>query len=741
MKCKLLSGFAICLIMNVFPVTAQDPELLVDSVDPSIGGVGVVLEPTRPAVHLPNSLVRVFPVRKDQLDDQISNFPLTLASHRLHMVFAFLPLSGDYHPGWWGKKLEYGEETEKPYYYQTRFEVTGDILEFSPQARSGYFRVGFNGNEDHFFRLGTFGSRGEITVTGTRKITGREEFAGMTAYFYAETDCDIQGVQYADAEKKTRAMIHLGHGNKTCGLRYGISYISVEQARENLQREIPDWNFDAVKNHALETWENALSLIRVEGGTPAQKRVFYTALYRCYERMVDISEYGKYFSAYDHSVHESDEPFYVDNWLWDNYIALEPLHMILHPERSQQQIRSYIRMYQQGGYMPSFALVFGDWPAMTGNFAAAWMADAWFKGLRGFDLNIAYQGIRKNSMEATLIPWRNGPLTSLDHFYNEKGYFPGLPPGEPETVPEVDPNWEKRQSVSVTTANSYSDWCIALLAGELGLKDDETLFLKRAEFYKNLFRTDKGFMWPKDQHGSWIEPYDPRFAGREYFTENNAYTYNWDVKHDLQGLFELMGGREKAREKLDQLFREDLGLPKWKFWYTQPDASGLVGQFVMGNEPSFHIPYIYNYLGAPWRTQKRIRMLLDTFFTDNLFGIPGDEDGGGMSAFVVFSMMGFFPVTPGIPVYNLGSPVFNKITIALPDGKKFVIQAPNNSASNIYIQEAQLDNKPLNRPWFHHDDIMGGGVLDLSMGNLPNKHWGSRPEDAPPSSLKPGLRP
>lgn len=740
MKCKLLFGLAIYLIMNVFPVSAQGLERLTDYVDPSIGGVGVVLEPTRPAVHLPNSLVRVFPVRKDQLDDQISNFPLTLASHRLHMVFAFLPMSGEFHSGWWGKKLEYGEETEKPFYYQTRFEDTGDVLEFSPQARSGFFRIGFNGNEEHFFRLGTFGASGEITVTGPRQITGREEFAGMTAYFYAETDCDIHGVEYADTEKKTRAMIHLGSGRKTCGLRYGISYISIEQARQNLQREIPDWNFNAVKNHALETWENALSRIRVEGGTLAQKRVFYTALYRCYERMVDISEYGRYYSAYDHSVHESDEPFFVDNWLWDNYIALEPLHMILHPERSLQQIRSYIRMYEQGGYMPSFALVFGDWPAMTGNFAAAWIADAWFKGLRDFDLNAAYQGVRKNSLEATLIPWRNGPPTSLDHFYNKKGYFPGLPPGEPETVPEVDPNWEKRQSVSVTTANSYSDWCIALLAGELDLKDDVSLFLKRAEFYKNVFRADKGFMWPKDQHGNWIEPYDPRFAGREYFTENNAYTYNWDVKHDLQGLFELMGGREKAREKLDQLFREDLGLPKWKFWYTQPDASGLVGQFVMGNEPSFHIPYIYNYLGAPWRTQKRIRMLFDTFFTDNLFGIPGDEDGGGMSAFVVFSMMGFFPVTPGIPVYNLGSPVFNKVTITLPDGNKFVIQAPNNSATNIYIQEASMGNRPLTRPWFHHDDLIRGGILNLNMGNHPNKNWGARQEDAPPSSLKHGLQ-
>ncbi|MDR0864291.1 MAG: glycoside hydrolase family 92 protein, partial [Candidatus Symbiothrix sp.] len=376
-----------------------------------------------------------------------------------------------------------------------------------------------------------------------------------------------------------------------------------------------------------------------------------------------------------------------------------------------------------------------DWPAMTGNFAAVWMADAWFKGLRDFDLNTAYEGLRKNSLEATLLPWRNGPRTVLDYFYNEHGYMPGLPPGEKETVSEVDTVWEKRQAVAVTTANSYSDWCIAQLATETGNATDRDLFLKRAGFYKNVYRADKGFMWAKDKNGDWIEPYDPRFVGREYFTENNAYTFNWDVKHDLTGLFELMGGRDKAEEKLDQLFREDLGLPKWKFWFTQPDASGLVGQFVMGNEPSFHIPYLYNYLGAPWKTQKRVRLLLDAFFTDNLFGIPGDEDGGGMSAFVVFSMMGFFPVTPGIPVYNIGSPVFEKITIALPNGKQFVISAKNSSKENKYIQSATLNGNPLNRPWFTHDDLVNGGTLEFVMSATPNKQWGSKPEDTPPSAI------
>ena len=451
--------------------------------------------------------------------------------------------------------------------------------------------------------------------------------------------------------------------------------------------------------------------------------------------MVDINEYGKYYSAYDHKVHETNEPFFVDNWIWDNYIALEPLHMIINPEMATERIKSYIKMYEQGGYMPSFALIFGDWPAMTGNFSATWFADAWFKGLRDFDIETAYEGIKKNSLDATLIPWANGPKTVLDDFYNKNGYMPGLYPGEEETVDKVSLPWERRQAVSVTIENSYSDWCIAQLASELNYKEDEKLFLRRAGNYKNVFRVDKGIMWPKDKYGNWIEPYDPRFADRMYFTENNAFTYNWSVKHDLHGLFDLMDEKYGAEATLDQLFREDLGTSKWKFWYKQPDASGLVGQFVMGNEPGFHIPYIYNYLGSPWKTQKRIRTLLDAFFTDNYFGIPGDEDGGGMSSFVVFSMMGFFPVTPGIPVYNIGSPVFEKISIDLPNNKKFTVIAENNSKANKYIQKAFLNGKALNRPWFTHNDIIKGGTLKLIMGSQPNKKWGSNKDDSPPSAL------
>lgn len=731
---KIVFSFLI-FIISTLNLSAKKPQSNLHSVDPTIGSVGVILEPTRPTVQLPNCMVRVFPMRKDQLDDQISNFQLLQTSHRLAPVFAFLPISGEINESTWTQKLEYGAEVLTPYYYHTTFEDTGDGIGFAPQVHSGIFKIDFKQNQKHFLRMGLFSGVGEITVEGKNSISGTEEFSGMKAYFYAETDKDISGVLYQNSTDKKAVLIGLGEQAQTVLFRYGVSYISIEQAKTNLQKEIPYWDFEAVKNNAQKIWEKVFAQINVKGGTIAQKRVFYTSLYRCYERMVDINENGKYYSAYDHKVHESNEPFYVDNWLWDTYIALEPLHIILNPEKETQKIKSYIKMYQQGGTMPSFALVFGDWPAMTGNFAATWMADAWFKGLRDFDLKTAYEGLRKNSLDATLIPWRNGPKTEIDDFYNQHGYMPALHKGEKETVSIVDTVWEKRQAVSVTTANSYSDWCISRLSAELKKTDDQKLFLKRSANYKNVYRADKGFMWSKDKEGNWVETCDPCFSGREYYTENNAYTYNWDVKHDLTGLFELMGGCQKAEEKLDQLFREDLGLRKFEFWTTQPDASGLVGQFVMGNEPSFHIPYIYNYLGAPWKTQKRVRMLLNSFFTDNLFGIPGDEDGGGMSAFVVFSMMGFFPVTPGIPVYNIGSPVFKNISIKLSNGKAFTIVAKNSSDSNKYIQKAFLNGKSLNKPWFTHEDLINGGKLELEMGSQPNKLWGSNINDAPPSSI------
>jgi predicted alpha-1,2-mannosidase len=727
-------SFLILLSQNLI---AQKKTSNVQYIDPTIGSVGLLLVPTRPTAHLPNSMIRVFPSRKDQIDDQIDFFPLSISSHRQPNLFSLMPVSGSYTNASWKKSFTWYNETTTPYYYAVRLEENGDSVEFTPSARSGFFRFHFLNNDPHFLRFGILNNGGSINVEGKRIITGSDSVKALPAFFYAEINTDIIETRFADNSQK-QLLARVDDKEATVELRYGISFISIEQAKQNMLKEVGTQTFTAIKQKAFDVWNKTLSQVNVKGGSEAQKKVFYTSLYRSYERMININEYGKYYSAYDRKVHELNKPFYVDNWLWDTYIALEPLHTILNPQMEVDKINSYISMYEQSGWMPSFALAFGDDPCMTGNHAAAWMADVWIKGNQSFDLTKAYEGLKKNSLTATLLPWRNGPATSLDRFYNEKGYMPSLYSGEKETVMEVH-GFEKRQAVSVTLENSFDDWCIAQLANVLNKKEDRDLFLKRAANYKNVFRTDKGFVWPKDEKGNWIEPFDPKFSGgqggRNYTTENNAYTWNWSVKHDLQGLFQLMGGKEKAEAKLDNLFEEGLDRSKYDYWYTFPDATGLVGQFVMGNEPSFHIPYLYNYTGSPWKTQKRIRMLLDTWYTDNLFGIPGDEDGGGMTAFVVFSMMGFFPVTPGIPVYNIGSPLFENISINLSNGKTFTVIAKNNSSVNRYIQSATLNGKEWNKPWFTHASLMNGGTLELIMGPTPNKSWGADDQSAPPSKM------
>jgi predicted alpha-1,2-mannosidase len=269
--------------------------------------------------------------------------------------------------------------------------------------------------------------------------------------------------------------------------------------------------------------------------------------------------------------------------------------------------------------------------------------------------------------------------------------------------------------------------------------DDYQLFLGRAANYTNVYRVDKGFVWPKDANGQWIEPFDPGFSGgqggRDYTTENSAYTYNWEAPQDLRGLLNLMGGREAAGRKLDELFRAGLGRSKYEYYATFPDSTGLVGQFVMGNEPSLAIPYLYNHAGTPWKTQKRVRELLDYWFTDTHMGIPGDEDGGGLSAFVVFSMMGFYPVVAGIPTYELGSPVFDRVTIHLHNGKSLRVISRNNSVNNKYIHDVTFDGQPMNRLWFTHAAAVAGATIELEMSDTPNTGLGSAPETLPPSSM------
>ncbi|GAA3751981.1 GH92 family glycosyl hydrolase [Terriglobus aquaticus] len=725
------AALAVAAVVCVGPLVLRAQSVgsragVVDEVDPTIGNVSILLEPTRPTAYLPNSMVRMYPVRKDALDPEIQYFPLTILSHRQPELFAVMP--GD------GKPAAYDAEHATPYFYTSRFDDGMIGTEFAPAHQAGYFRFTFPDGKATLLVRNLH--PGSVKLVDAKVVTGEEKVMGVTAYFYAETSAPVraESAHVGDGDRVSLT----ASGAKSLDFRYGVSFISVEQAKRNLQREIPAFEFERVKDAARATWNAALGQIEVEGGTPAQRRVFYTALYRCMERMINITEDGRYYSGFDHQVHEDARPFYVDNWLWDTYRAMEPLQTLLNPDMQADKIQSYVRMYQQSGIMPTFALTSGPAAIMNGNHAAPWIADAWNKGVRNFDLPTAYAGLRKRSLEQTMLPWTLGPKTVLDDFYAAHGYMPALRPGEKETVPQVA-SFEKRQPVPVTLGNSTDDWCIAQLAGVLHKPEDRALFLKRAANYRNLYRADKGLMWPKDDQGNWIEPMDPKFGGglggREYYDENNGYTYAWDVPHDYAGLIALMGGRAKAEANLDQLFREPLGRSRYEFQAKFPDSTSMIGQFSMANEPSLNIPYLYDRMGAPWKTQARVRSILTAFFPDDLQGIPGDEDGGGLSSFVVWSMMGVYPVMPGVPVYDVASPVFTKVTVHLKSGKDFVIAAPASSADNEYVESVRWNGKAMDHLWITHKDVTSGGTLDLTMGSVPNRLLGSQEKAAPPDSM------
>jgi predicted alpha-1,2-mannosidase len=705
----------------------------VDYVNNRIGNTSILLVPTFPVTHLPNSMLRMIPAHVEFVTDRMHGLPLNVPSHRQGDVLYLMPYCGEAGGLTPGMNYRYDHEVSTPYHYSVYFDDHGITARFAPAARSAAFTLAFEKEGPRYVMLRTAGN-GELHAEG-RTMHGYENYHGARHYFYLEFEQEPVETGSRDTEQKAACYAAFGESVKEVRLRYGISYISVEQARKNLGKT--GYDCETLAGNARSEWNGTLGKISVEGADEDQKTVFYTSLYRAHERMVNISEDGKYYSGFDGKVHgDEGVPFWTDDWIWDTYLALHPLQTILNPKAEEQKLASYIRMCEHSGqqWMPTFPCVFGDAHCMNGNHAAVMFADALCKKIP-FDVEKAFEGMKNTVLTETMIPWRRAPKTELDDFYHEHGWFPALYPGEKETVPLVS-DFEQRNAVAVTLAASLDDWCIAQMAKHLGREEDYQFFLKRAFNYRNLFNRETGFFHPKDKNGKFIEPFDYIFSGgigaRAYYDENNAWTYLWDTRHNVAGLIGLFGGNQPFTDKLDQLFVEGLKLPKWQYYAIHPDATGSVGQFVMGNEPSFHIPYLYNYAGQPWKTQKRIRMLLESWFRNDLMGIPGDEDGGGMTAFVVFSQLGFYPVTPGIPVYTVGSPVFARSSIRMDNGKVFTIEAPNVSWSNKYIQSARLNGQPLNRTWFTHEELVNGGTLELVMGNRPNKSWGL--ESPPPSA-------
>jgi predicted alpha-1,2-mannosidase len=735
---------------------AQRSKEPVDYVDPNIGGIGQLLTATLPIVQFPYGMARLAPITTPgitdrYLADKIIGFPAGPA-----VLMASVGTIGA-SPDQYASGFDHDFEVSTPYFYETDLLTWGIKAECTATPEAAYYRFTFPASKHSHLML-SLAKDGNLIVIGNDAVAGSARVGApigkpsdvtkeTRAYFYAEFSSPFgawqtmsKGETAHNAESQGDQLEFAAEtettSNQQIGVKVGISYISADQARRNIEREIPHWDFDGVKASGRAAWNRALGAIRIEGGNERQRTIFYTALYRSLDRMTDITEDGHYFSGYDHSVHDANgHDFYVDDGLWDTFRSLHPLQLLLDAHRQEDMVRSYLRMYEQSGWLPSFPSVAGEQAVMIGHHAAEFILDTFAKGYRDFDVEEAYEAMRKNATEATMIPWNRGPLTSIDHIYFDQGFFPALAWGEKETVPQV--GWERRQAVSVTIENSYDDWAVAQLASALGKQQDEAYFRKLASNYQNVFNPAIGFMAPRSADGQWVDHFDPKLGGglggRDYFTEVDAWIYTFGVQHDVAGLIKLFAGRDSFNTKLDQLFVEQYGTSKYQFLGQFPDATGLIGLYAQGNEPSFHIPYLYDFSGQPWKTQRRVRQIMDVWYGDGPLGIPGDEDGGAMSSWYVLSAIGFYPVCPGSPVYEIGSPLFTRTVIHMGNGEDFTILANHASAQNKYIQSATLNGKPLGKPWFRHSDIANGGTLVLEMDDHPNEKWGSAPEDAPPS--------
>lgn len=721
----------------------------VDQVNPYMGNISHLLVPTYPTIHLPNSMLRVYPERQDFTTDQLYGLPMIVTSHRGRSAFNLSPLDRTAKTQFNNVyALDYDNEVIKPYLYTSNLQ-NGDMdVKYAPSHQSALYEIRFRERYAPSLILNT--QSGTISVSGN-KIKASQNLDNKTiVYLYAEVDQQPIKIGTLNGEGKlddqmtsksgdqVAAILHFEPGLELLKIRYGISFISEEQAELNLRREIKDYDLEVLANKGRDIWNNALGKIQVKGLSPDDEALFYSSAYRCYERPVNITEDGRYFSAFDGQVHAAERPFYTDDWIWDTYRATHPLRLLIDQDVESDMIQSFVRMAEQMDqfWLPTFPEITGDSRRMNSNHGVATIADAYSKGLRSFDVEKAYQSAKGAIEDKTLAPWSAQPAGWLDDFYKTHGYIPALKPGEEETVPEVH-HFEKRQPIAVTLGTSYDEWCLAQLAMQLGKKEDHEKYSKRALNYRNVFNAKTGFFHPKDKDGKFIEPFDYRYDGgqgaREYYGENNGWVYRWDVPHHIADLIDLMGGRNKFIENLDQTFREPLGKSKFEFYSQLPDHTGNVGQFSMANEPSLHVPYLYNYVGQPWKSQKRIHQLVHQWFRNDLMGMPGDEDGGGMSAFVVFTMLGFYPVTPGMPIYVIGTPFFKEAQITLSGGKKLMIKAENLSKQHKYIQSAKINGKEWNKAWFAHDDIVNGGLIEFVMGQYPNKEWGAKMEDAPPS--------
>ena len=691
-------------------------------VDTNIGTIGHLLQATAPTVQSPHGAALVEPVFRAGMKDRYFSdkiFGFTAG----HAIVMPTTLAGDYMACASG--FDHDFEAAKPDHYEVLLEDSGIREKHTACDNRGVFVFDYP-QGDAYITVYVKDCSVLRYEEGFLFAEGSQEFVGpmatvlkvdaLKAEFF---DTELPNSHKPEIREAARAVRLTVKGGTVC-VPFAISPMGLESARKSFRGS----SYEEVLADCKARWNEVLGKVRVEGGSEQRLRSFYTAIYRATSRMHNYSVDGLY-RGFDGKVHEDGGfGYHCDDGIWDTYRGMHPLQLILEPRAHRDTVESYLRMYKESGWLPRFPRLGGNVPCMIGHHTVSVLAESLVKGVE-FDLELAYEAAKKNATQRTMLPWRDGEAEELTKCYHENGFFPGLEEDEEETCDKVH-DFENRQSVAVTIEQAYDDYCVAILAKALGKDEEARYFFDRSLRYRQLYDNSIGFFHPRKIDGSFTEKYDPKFCGgqggRKYYAENNAYIYNFCAQHDTDGMIALHGGRDAMAAKLDQLFIEQYdGVLKSTFLMQYPDATGLMGQFCMGNEPSFHIPYLYNHCGQAWKTQRKIHELIDLWFPDTPLGICGDEDGGAMSAFLAFSAMGFYPVNPASGEYDLGSPIFDKVELELPNGRTFTIHAQGASGKAKYIQAAALNGKPLTAPKFSHKEMLEGGTLELTMGERPNK--------------------
>lgn len=617
-------------------------------------------------------------------------------------------------------------EKARPGYYQVMLKDENINAELTTTQRNGIHRYQYPAGKDaeiildmdHSADKGSWGRRiinsqirilNDHAVEGYRIITGWAKLRKI--YFYMEFSSPILTSTLRDGGRVHENTAVINGTNLHGCFRFGqlngkpltckvaLSSVSMENARQNMEQEAPHWDFDRYVAAADADWEKQLGKIEVKG-TEVQKEIFYTALYHTMIQPNTMSDVNGEYMAADYTTRKvaNNETHYTTFSLWDTFRASHPLYTLLEPERVTDFVKSMIRQYEYYGYLPIWQLWGQDNYCMIGNHSIPVITDAILKGIPGIDMEKAYEAVYNSSV--TSHP--NSPFEVWEKY----GFMP-------ENI--------QTQSVSITLEQAFDDWCVAQLAAKLNKDADYQRFHKRSEYYRNLFHPKTKFFQSKNDKGEWIEPFDPyQYGGNggHPFTEGNAWQYFWYVPHNIQALMELTGGTKAFEQKLDTFFTST-----YKSDQMNHNASGFVGQYAHGNEPSHHVAYLYNFAGQPWKTQKYVSHILNTLYNNTSSGYAGNDDCGQMSAWYVFSAMGFYPVNPADGRYIIGSPLLDECTLKLAGNKEFRIRTIRKSPEDIYIQSVTLNGKKHKDFFITHQDIMNGGTMVFKMGKKPSG-WG-----------------